>query len=58
MPPPGGLVLWGQQGQGSPPAAAVAKDSHGGHRSISEITDLSRFLWYWHFEINSALVIT
>ncbi len=54
----GGLVLWGQQGQSFLPTAAVAKGSHGGQRSISEITDLFRFYSCWGFEINSALVIT
>jgi len=52
-----GAVAVGAPGQGSPPAAAVAKDSHGGHRSFSEITDLFRMLSCWRVAIKSALII-
>jgi hypothetical protein len=54
----GGLVLWGQQGQSFLPAAAMAKVSHGGHRSISEITDRFCMLLCLYLAINSALIIT
>ena len=37
----------GAPGQGSPPAAAVAKGSQGGHESISETTDYFRFHSCW-----------
>ena len=53
-----GLVLWWALGQGSPPAAAVAKGSHGGPRSFSENSDLFYFHLCWHLATNSALIIT
>ena len=53
-----GLVLLGQQGQSSPPAAAVAEVTHRGHGSFNENTDRFCVLLHWHFAINSALIIT